>query len=78
MHGAAQWTVFAALHNGRTVALHDDAAPFDIRTILETAQRERANLLTIVGDAYARPMSTSCAPGRMTSRRCSRSRPAVR
>jgi fatty-acyl-CoA synthase len=48
--------VFAALHNGRTVVLHDDAAPFDIRTILETAQRERANLLTIVGDAYARPM----------------------
>jgi 3-oxocholest-4-en-26-oate---CoA ligase len=56
MHGAAQWTVFAALHNGRTVVLHDDAAPFDIRTILETAARERANLLTIVGDAYARPM----------------------
>jgi fatty-acyl-CoA synthase len=56
MHGAAQWTVFAALHNGRTVVIHDDAAPFDVRTILETAQRERANLLTIVGDAYARPM----------------------
>ena len=56
MHGAAQWTVFAALHNGRTVVLHDDAAPFDARTILETAEREHATLLTIVGDAYARPM----------------------
>jgi acyl-CoA synthetase (AMP-forming)/AMP-acid ligase II len=56
MHGAAQWTVFAALHNGRTVVLHDDAAPFDARTILETAEREHASLLTIVGDAYARPM----------------------
>ena len=56
MHGAAQWTVYAALHNGRTVVLHDDAAPFDARTILETAARERATLLTIVGDAYARPM----------------------
>ena len=56
MHGAAQWTVFAALHNGRTVVLHDDAAPFDARTILETAERERATLLTIVGDAYARPI----------------------
>ncbi len=56
MHGAAQWTVFAALHNGRTVVLHDDAAPFDARTILETAERERAPLLTIVGDAYARPI----------------------
>jgi fatty-acyl-CoA synthase len=56
MHGAAQWTVFAALHNGRTVVLHDDAQPFDARTILETAARERATLLTIVGDAYARPI----------------------
>jgi fatty-acyl-CoA synthase len=56
MHGAAQWTVFAALHNGRTVLLHDDAAPFDARAILETAEREHATLLTIVGDAYARPM----------------------
>jgi fatty-acyl-CoA synthase len=56
MHGAAQWTVYAALHNGCTVVLHDDQAPFDARTILETAQRERANLLTIVGDAYARPI----------------------
>jgi 3-oxocholest-4-en-26-oate---CoA ligase len=56
MHGAAQWTVQAALHNGRTVVLHDDAAPFDARTILETAERERVSLLTIVGDAYARPM----------------------
>jgi fatty-acyl-CoA synthase len=56
MHGAAQWTVFSALHNGRTVVLHDDSAPFDARTILETAARERATLLTIVGDAYARPL----------------------
>ena len=56
MHGAAQWTVFAALHNGRTVVLHDDAAAFDARAILETAEREHVSLLTIVGDAYARPM----------------------
>jgi fatty-acyl-CoA synthase len=56
MHAAAQWTVFAALHNGGTVVLHDDAAPFDPRTILETASREGVSLLTIVGDAYARPI----------------------
>jgi fatty-acyl-CoA synthase len=56
MHAAAQWTVFSCLHNGGTVVLHDDASPFDARTILETAQRERVNLMTIVGDAYARPI----------------------
>jgi fatty-acyl-CoA synthase len=56
MHAAAQWTVFAALHNGGTVVLHDDSVKFDPRTILETASRERVTLLTIVGDAYARPI----------------------
>jgi fatty-acyl-CoA synthase len=56
MHGAAQWTVFAALDNGRTVVLHDDAVPFDARRILETAARERVSMITIVGDAYARPI----------------------
>ena len=45
-----------ALHNGATVVLHDDSQPFDARTILETAERERVTLMTIVGDAYARPL----------------------
>ncbi len=56
MHAAAQWTVFANLHNGGTIVLHDDAGPFDARTLLETAQRERVEMITIVGDAYARPL----------------------
>lgn len=56
LHGAAQWTSFSALHNGDTVVLHDDAAPFDARTILQTAASERVNVMTIVGDAYARPI----------------------
>jgi acyl-CoA synthetase (AMP-forming)/AMP-acid ligase II len=56
MHAAAQWTAFAGLHSGATVVLHDDSQPFDARTILETASRERATLMSIVGDAYARPL----------------------
>ena len=56
MHAAAQWTAFASLHNGGTVVLHDDARPFDARSILETAERERVTLMTMVGDAYARPI----------------------
>lgn len=54
MHAAAQWTAFAALHAGGTVVLHDDSVPFDARTILETVVRERVNLMSIVGDAFAR------------------------
>jgi fatty-acyl-CoA synthase len=56
MHAAAQWTAFAGLHSGGTVVLHDDAAKFDARTILETIARERVNLMSIVGDAFARPL----------------------
>jgi fatty-acyl-CoA synthase len=56
MHVAAQWTAMVALSSGATVVLHDDSEPFAIDTILETAARERVNFMTIVGDAYARPM----------------------
>ncbi len=54
MHAAAQWTAFAGIHSGGTVVLHDDSAPFDARTILETVARERVNFMSIVGDAFAR------------------------
>lgn len=53
MHAAAQWTVFAAIHSGATIVLHDDAAPFDARIILETVVRERVTFISIVGDAFA-------------------------
>ena len=56
MHAAAQWTVFAGLHNGATIVLHDEAGSFDARAILETAERERVTLISMVGDAYARPI----------------------
>ncbi|SQD96684.1 AMP-dependent synthetase and ligase [Parafrankia sp. Ea1.12] len=56
MHGAAQWTAFAGLVNGGTVVLHDDSRPFDARAILRTIQRERVTMMSIVGDAYARPL----------------------
>ncbi len=56
MHVAAQWTAFLAAGMGATVVLHDDRERFDPATILATAERERANMMTIIGDAYARPL----------------------
>jgi fatty-acyl-CoA synthase len=56
MHAAAQWTAFAGIHGGATIAMHDDAAPFEARVILETVSREGVNQISIVGDAYARPL----------------------
>ena len=58
MHAAAQWTAFSGLHTGSTAVLHDDSGPFDARQILETAEREQVALMSIVGDAYARPFVT--------------------
>jgi fatty-acyl-CoA synthase len=56
MHAAAQWTLFAGLVLGATAVLHDDSRPFDPRVLLETIERERVTLISLVGDAYARPL----------------------
>ncbi|MDQ2650819.1 MAG: AMP-binding protein [Actinomycetota bacterium] len=56
MHAAAQWTAFCGLHVGATIVVHDDRGRFDARALLEVCERERINIVSIVGDAYARPM----------------------
>jgi fatty-acyl-CoA synthase len=56
MHAAAQWTAFVCLHGGGTVILHDDRHRFDAEKIITTVSREHVNLMSIVGDAYARPL----------------------
>jgi 3-oxocholest-4-en-26-oate---CoA ligase len=63
MHAAAQWTAFAGLHLGATVVLHDDSRRFDAREILRVAERERVTLMSIVGDAYARPIVAELRAG---------------
>jgi fatty-acyl-CoA synthase len=63
MHSAGQRTVLAAVTKGGTAVLHDDARPFDAAEILATVARERVSLMTIVGDAYARPMMDELRAG---------------
>lgn len=58
MHAAGMWTTFAAAMNGTTVVLYDDRTKFDARLVLETAQREKVGMMTMVGDAYAAPLLT--------------------
>jgi 3-oxocholest-4-en-26-oate---CoA ligase len=55
-HAAGIMTAFAGLLAGQTVALYDDRRRFDPAIALATAQRERAAMMTIVGDAYAGPL----------------------
>jgi acyl-CoA synthetase (AMP-forming)/AMP-acid ligase II len=56
MHAAAQWTAFVCLLGGGTVVVHDDRSRFDADKIIATVSRERVTLMSIVGDAYARPL----------------------
>lgn len=56
MHAAAQWTAFSGLLAGAPVLVHDDSGRFDPATILRTAEQNRAHLMSMVGDAHARPL----------------------
>ncbi|MGV0791703.1 acyl-CoA synthetase [Mycolicibacterium sp. XJ1819] len=55
MHAAGMWTAFAALLNGLPVVLYERTS-FDPRAVLQTAEREKVGLMTMVGDAYAGPL----------------------
>jgi acyl-CoA synthetase (AMP-forming)/AMP-acid ligase II len=56
MHGAAQWVSFGALHQGGTVVLQGRPEKLDPDDVLGSVARERCNMLTLVGDAFARPI----------------------
>lgn len=56
MHAAAQWTAFAGFIDGSPVLLHDDSGRFDPRAVLEAIERERAHMMSMVGDAHGRPI----------------------
>ena len=56
MHGAAQWGSCIALLAGGTVVLHT-GRHFDPHEIWAIVERERANMVMVVGDAMARPLA---------------------
>jgi acyl-CoA synthetase (AMP-forming)/AMP-acid ligase II len=56
MHGAAQWLGFGAIHQGGTLVLQGKPERFDPAEVLELVCAEGCNTLTMVGDAFARPL----------------------
>jgi fatty-acyl-CoA synthase len=56
MHGAAHWAAFTMWHAGGTVFVQTRVRHFDPHDVLATVERERITALTIVGDAFARPL----------------------
>ena len=56
MHGAAHWMAFTCLHQGGTVIIQDHPTHLDPHDIWSTIEREKVAFLTIVGDAFGRPL----------------------
>ena len=56
MHGAGHWSAFITLHQGGTVVVQGNPRHLDPDDIWRTVERERVFTLSIVGDAFARPL----------------------
>ncbi len=61
MHGAAHWAAFTMWHTGATIFVQRKVRGFDAADVLATVERERISALTIVGDAFARPLLAALA-----------------
>jgi fatty-acyl-CoA synthase len=57
MHGAAHWAAFNTWLLGGTVVVQSDPRRLDPHDIWSTVARERVSVMTIVGDAFARPLA---------------------
>jgi 3-oxocholest-4-en-26-oate---CoA ligase len=56
MHGAAQWACFMLMAQGATLVFPYDTRRVDPDDVWTTVEREKANTMTIVGDAILRPL----------------------
>lgn len=63
MHGAAQWSAFSTILAGRTFVLLPAGLRFDAAQAWATAAREQVGSLSIVGDAFARPLADALEAG---------------
>jgi acyl-CoA synthetase (AMP-forming)/AMP-acid ligase II len=61
MHGTAQWVSFQALHTGGTVVFPKVVDHLDADDVLDTVEAEHVDLLTIAGEAFARPVLEALA-----------------
>jgi 3-oxocholest-4-en-26-oate---CoA ligase len=56
MHGAAHWMAFNSFTNANTLCLPSVPEHLDPADVLALIERERVNVLLIVGDAFGRPL----------------------
>jgi fatty-acyl-CoA synthase len=63
MHGAAHWVAFNMWHVGGTVVVQSNPRHLDPADIWATVEREKVTALTIVGDAFGRPLADELRRG---------------
>jgi fatty-acyl-CoA synthase len=56
MHGAAHWVAFNIFGVGGTIVVQSETQRLDPDDIWSTIEREKVQFLTIVGDAFGRPL----------------------
>lgn len=56
MHGAAQWAALGMLLSGGTVVIQQDVTRLDPADVWDTVEEHGVEVMTIVGDAFARPL----------------------
>jgi acyl-CoA synthetase (AMP-forming)/AMP-acid ligase II len=64
MHGAAHWAAFTMWHTGGTVFVPKNPRRLDPADVWSTVEREQITALTIVGDAFAKPLLEGLAERR--------------
>ena len=63
MHGAGHWLAFITLHGGGTLFIQNVVDRLDAHDLLATIEREKVNLIVIVGDAFGRPLLDAIREG---------------
>ncbi|ASW84706.1 MULTISPECIES: acyl-CoA synthetase [Mycobacterium avium complex (MAC)] len=63
IHGAAQWSVMTAITTGQSVVFPTVVDHLDADDVVRTIEREKVAVVTVVGDAMARPLVAAIEKG---------------
>lgn len=63
IHGAAQWTVMMAVNTGQTIVFPTVVDHLDADDVVRTIEREGVAVVSVVGDAIARPLVAAIEKG---------------
>ncbi len=63
IHGAAQWSVMSAITTGQSVVFPTVVDHLDADDVVRTIEREKVMVVTVVGDAMARPLVAAIEKG---------------